>query len=89
MAGGQIHNNIIQQDHLHGKQFSSVEEEIDGMNLVPDPTAPLKMSYLPVAPDKISEVYPGVSHTREAIDEYLRESDICDHCIMWNRRREN
>ena len=46
------------------------------MNLSPDPIAPLEMSYLPVIPEEMFEVYPGVSHTREAIVEFLRESDI-------------
>jgi hypothetical protein len=76
MACTWIHNYIIQQDHQYDKQFSSVEEEIDGINLVSDQIAPLIMSYLSVVPDKTFEIYSGVSHTREAIVEFLRESEF-------------
>jgi hypothetical protein len=34
------------------------------------------MSYLPVVPDENFEVYPGISHIRDAIVEHLREYDI-------------
>jgi len=71
-----LHSFIIQEDRQFDKHFCSVEEEIVGMNLSPDPIAPLEMSYLLVVPDKTFEVYPGVSHTREAIVEFRRASDI-------------
>ena len=76
MACARLHNFIIREDRPFDKHYRTVEEEIDGMNLSPDPNAPLEMSYLPVVRDEIFEVYPGVSHTREAIVEFFRESDI-------------
>ena len=76
MACARLHNFIIREDRPFDKHYRTVEEEIDGMNLSPDPNAPLEMSYLPVVPDDMFEVYLGVSHTREAIVEFLRENDI-------------
>jgi hypothetical protein len=75
MACARLHNFIIKEDRPFDKQYRTVEEEFDSMNLLPDPIAPLELSYLPVIPDEIFEVYPGISHTREAIVEFLRESD--------------
>jgi hypothetical protein len=75
MACARLHNFIIKEDRPFDKQYCTVEEEFDSMNLLPDPIAPLELSYLPVIPDEIFEVYPGISHTREAIVEFLRESD--------------
>ncbi len=34
------------------------------------------MSYLPVIPDEEFEAFPGISRTREAIVEHIREHDI-------------
>ena len=34
------------------------------------------MSYLPVVPDENFQVYHGISHTRQAIVEYLQENEI-------------
>jgi hypothetical protein len=88
MACVQIHNFIVQQDHPFDNQFSSVEEEIDGLNVVPDPKASLEILYLLVVPDATFEVYPGDSHSRESIVEFLRESDILLplHNVEWKKR---
>jgi hypothetical protein len=89
MACARLHNFIIQEDHPFDKQFSSAEEEIDALNIVPGPNAPLEMSYLPIVPDDSFEVYPGVSHSREIIVEFLRESDILRplHNVERKKRR--
>ena len=44
--------------------------------LPPDVAAPLGMSYLPVVPNEEFQRYPGISRTREAIVDHLREFDI-------------
>ena len=87
MACARLHNFIIKEDQPFDKHLHTVEEEIDSMTLSPDPSAPLEMSYLPVVPDELFEVSPGVSHTREAIVEFLRESDILRpvHNVEWKK----
>ena len=75
MACVRLHNFIITEDQPFDKHYCIVEVEIHSMNLLPDPIAPLELSYLPVIPDQMLKVYPGISHTREAIVEFLRESD--------------
>ncbi len=83
-----LYNFIINEDRQSDKHFHTIEKEIDGMNLSADPIAPLEISFLPVIPDKMFEVYPGVSHTRES--NFLERVTLtfCDQCIMWNRRRQ-
>ena len=44
MTCAQLHNFIIKEDRQFEKHFHTVEEEIDGINLIPDPIAPLEMS---------------------------------------------
>ena len=51
---------------------------------------PLGMSYLPVVPDEEFQAYPGISRTREAIVDYIREYDIRRplHNIARQRREQ-
>lgn len=66
-ACARLHNYIIGED-------GPFEAKAD--DVVPHPSAPLGLGYLPVVPDETFEVYNGVSRTREAIVEFLREKDI-------------
>ena len=69
------------------KDFRTIEEEIDCMDLSPDPIAPLEMSYLPDVLDKMFEVCHGVSRTREVIDKFLRKRDILQpvYNVKWKK----
>jgi hypothetical protein len=75
IACARLHNFIIQEDNPF-QQCKTADEEIDSCDFAPNPLAPLGMSYLPVVPDENFEVYPGISHIRDAIVEHLREYDI-------------
>jgi hypothetical protein len=75
IACARLHNFIIQEDNPF-QQCKTADKEIDSCNFAPNPLAPLGMSYLPVVPDENFEVYPGISHIRDAIVEHLREYDI-------------
>lgn len=72
-ACARLHNFIIREDCPSLPLATSVEEEARRHEIKAHPSAPLGMSYLPVVPDEEFEVYPGVSHTREAIVDQLRE----------------
>lgn len=69
-ACARLHNYIIREDG----PFES--GNMDDVDIVPNPSAPLGMDYLPVVPDEAFQAYTGVSHTREAIVQYLREHEI-------------
>ncbi|KAL7485501.1 hypothetical protein ACHAW6_012581 [Cyclotella cf. meneghiniana] len=86
VACARLHNFIIHGDLPFERDFCSDEEKIDAMNLSPDPMAPCDTSYLPVVSDEMFEVYPGISHTMEAIIELLR--GFCGHFIMIKARRQ-
>ncbi|KAL7485511.1 hypothetical protein ACHAW6_011110 [Cyclotella cf. meneghiniana] len=75
MACARLHNFIINGDQPFEREICSVEEENDPINLLPDPMASLDLDllYLPVVPDEIFLVYPGISHSMEAIVEFLRD----------------
>lgn len=78
MACAQLQNFIVQQDHPFKQPYQSVEEEMEGINCLPDPLAPLELPYLLVVPDKAFKIYglPKSTHTSEAIVEFLRDSEI-------------
>jgi hypothetical protein len=71
-----LHNFIIREDKPFGNIFDNIEEEMDDMALVPHSAAPLGMTYLPVVPNDEFQCYPGISRTREAILDHIREFDI-------------
>ncbi|KAL7552356.1 hypothetical protein ACHAWF_016576 [Thalassiosira exigua] len=80
-ACSRLHNFIIQVDGpFDTKVYSAVEEEMESLEIVANPIAPLGMSYLPVVPDETFEAYPGVSHTRDAIVEFIREQPMGRPC---------
>jgi hypothetical protein len=71
-ACAQLANFIIQEDGPF-EHFQSVEEEIEKYDFAPNPNALLGMSYLPVVPNEQFQVYPQISHIRDAIVEHLWE----------------
>ncbi|KAL7545661.1 hypothetical protein ACHAWF_009009 [Thalassiosira exigua] len=88
-ACSRLHNFIIQVDGpFDTKQYSSVEEEMESLEIVANPSAPLGMSYLPVVPDETFEAYPGVSHTRDAIVDFIREQPMGRPMHNLERRRQ-
>ena len=58
------------------ESFNSIQEEMKSLDITTDPIAPLGMSYLPVILDESFQAYSGISHTREAIVEFLWENEI-------------
>ncbi len=46
---------------------------MESLDITADPKAPCGMSYLPIIPDENFEPIAGVSHTRDAIVEMIRE----------------
>jgi len=81
-ACARLHNYIIQED-------GPFETKAD--DIVAHSSAPLGMGYLPVVPDETFEVYNGVSRTREAIVEFLRDKEISRplHNIERKKREQN
>lgn len=75
-ACARLHNFIICEDGPAERVYSSVEEEFESLQIRPDPTAPLTMSYLPIVPDDTFETYSGFSYYREAIVEKIRTYEI-------------
>jgi hypothetical protein len=75
-ACSRLHNFIIKHDGPFEACNGSVEDEMNSLEIHPNPSAPLGMSYLPVVPDETFEAYTGVSHTREAIVDFLRAHEI-------------
>ena len=67
-----------------------MEEELEALHITPNSDAPLGMSFLPVLPDEEFEAFPGMSRTREAIVEHIREHDIRRplHNIVRQRRMQ-
>jgi len=66
-------------------------EDMDSNTDASSSIAPFGMNYLPVVPDDSFVSYSGVSHTREAIVDYIRENDIGRplHNIERKKREEN
>ena len=91
-ACARLHNFIIEwrgQDDTHS-EYATVEEEMEALQITPNSDAPLGMSFLPVVPDEEFEAFPGISRTREAIVEHIREHDIRRplHNIVRQRREQ-
>ena len=63
---------------------------MEALQITPNSDAPLGMSFLPVVPDEELEAFPGISRTREAIVEHIREHDIRRplHNIVRQRREQ-
>jgi hypothetical protein len=87
MACVRLHNYIIQEDGPFECNSISVEDEIDRLQITPNTAAPLGMSYLPVVPDENFVSVTGVSYTREAIVDYLREHEISRPLYNIERKR--
>jgi hypothetical protein len=92
MACARLHNFIIKwkgQDAI-AAEYASVDDEMEALHITPNSDAPLGMSYLPVIPDEEFEAFPGISRTREAIVEHIREHDIRRplHNIVRQRREQ-
>ncbi|KAL7542523.1 hypothetical protein ACHAWF_007216 [Thalassiosira exigua] len=89
-ACARLHNFIIEMDGpFDTKVYNSIEEEMDCLEILANPSAPLGMSYLPVVPDNEFEVYSGISHTRQAIVDFIRSHEGIGrptHNIVRNRR---
>ena len=73
-ACARLHNFIIQEDGPHDISNLSIEEEMEELGITPDPSAPFGLSYLPSIPDEEFEHEVGVSHTRDAIVEAIRDA---------------
>ena len=77
MACARLHNYIIAMDGPNDTFDEVVEGGEDAeFSIVPHPDAPLRMSYLPVVPNDEWEKFDGISYTRLAIVDYLRENGI-------------
>ena len=77
MACARLHNYIIEMDGPNELSEEIVEDGEDAeFSIVPHPDAPLGMSYLPVVPNDEWEPFDGISYTRLAIVDYLRENGI-------------
>lgn len=46
------------------------------LSIHPNRDAPIGVSYLPIVPNEDFETYPRISHTREAIVEFICVNDI-------------
>lgn len=78
-ACARLHNFIIQEDGPFEKTKANVfslEDEIESLEIRPDPSAPLGMSYLPVVPNEEFEMYEGISQTRGSIVDFIRDHGI-------------
>jgi len=77
MACARLHNYIIAMDGPNDVLDEVVEGGEDPeFAIVAHPDAPLGMSYLPVVPNDEWEKFDGISYTRLAIVDYLRENGI-------------
>ena len=67
-----------------------MEEEIEALRITPNSDAPLGMPFLPVVPDDDFEAFPGISRTREAIVEHMRDHNIRRplHNIAHQKRKQ-
>jgi len=72
-ACARLHNFIISQDGPFDSSTLSTEEEMESYDIQSNPVAPFGMSYTPVIPDNEFESCPGISFTREAIVDLIRE----------------
>ena len=77
MACARLHNYITAMDGPNDVLDEVVEDGEDAdFSIIPHPDAPLGMSYLPVVPNDEWERFEGISYTRLAIVDYLRENGI-------------
>jgi hypothetical protein len=76
LACARLHNFVIKEDGPFEKIYYSIEDEMESLQIRPDPKAPLGMSYLPVVPDETFVCYSGISFTRQAIVQGLMELQI-------------
>ena len=88
MACARLHNYIIKMDGPNDVFDGLVENGEDpDFTIVPHPDAPLGMSYLPVVPNEYWEPFEGMSYTRLAIVEYLRDNGIMHPLYNLQRKR--
>ncbi|KAL7540368.1 hypothetical protein ACHAWF_006659 [Thalassiosira exigua] len=88
-ACARLYNFIIQMDGPFGsKTYDSIDAEMESLEIVANPSALLGMCYLPVVPDDMFEAYPGVSHTRDGIVDFIREQSIGRPLHNLERRRQ-
>lgn len=80
MACARLHNFIIKHDKPFAKSKWIASDDSDGeedlLEIVPHPSAPLGMSYMPQLPDDTFDTYQGVSFTRQTIVDQLRERNV-------------
>jgi hypothetical protein len=77
IACARLHNFIIREDKPFGDNLECFPNDFaDLEDVTANPIAPLGMSYLPVVPNEEFHRYDGISRTREAIVEVIREQDI-------------
>ena len=58
-----LHNFIIWEDKPFGMPHTSLEEEIEVLDITPHQNAPFGMGYLPVVPNEKFEIFDGISYT--------------------------
>ena len=89
MACARLHNYIIKMDGPNDVFAEVVENgEDQEFSIVPHPDAPLGMSYLPVVPNEDWEQFEGISYTRLAIVDYLRNNGIMRPLYNLQRKRD-
>lgn len=89
MACARIHNFIIRMD---GGRDALMDENGNGgedydATIVEDTSAPLGMAYLPVVPNEDWQEIDGMSYTRAAIVDHLRENSIQRPLYNLERKR--
>ena len=76
IACARLHNFIIRKDKPFGDNLECFPNDFaDLEDVTANPIAPLGMSYPPVVPNEEFQRYDGISRTREAIVEVIREQD--------------
>jgi hypothetical protein len=88
IACARLHNYIIREDKPFGDKFEGFPNDVTDLEDVStSPIAPLGMTYLPVVSNDKFQQFDGISHTREAILEFIQEQDI--RRPMHNLERES
>ena len=103
MACAMLHNFIIDEDirmnqanlnnNVNGSNVEMLVNiddlpDVDGVDMVPNPSSPLDMVYTPCMLEEDYEQMEGVSYTREALVEYLFENGYKRPLYNLRRNRE-
>jgi hypothetical protein len=76
IACARLHNFIIREDKSFGMPYTSLEDEMEQLDITPHQNAPFGMDYLPVVPNEEFDIFGGISYTQEGIIQALQELEI-------------